>query len=159
VPKQGRFGAAAGGCQDRVRSASLAGAFNFFTPYLEQIPMLKPLPLLVVALALLFAAPAQAHSTLASSIPADGSTVSEPKAISLTFTRELRLVTVKLVGNDLDESLAVDRSAPLGKTFSVPLPAVAPGTYKVNWRAAAADGHIMTGSFSFTVAPGGAGKS
>lgn len=120
--------------------------------------MPKILSFLVLTMGLLLAAPAQAHSTLASSIPADGSTVSEPKTISLTFTRELRLVTVKLVGNDVDESLTVDRSAPLGKAFSVPLPAVAPGTYKVNWRAAAADGHIMTGSISFTVAPGGAGK-
>lgn len=120
--------------------------------------MPKTLSFLILAMGLLFAAPAQAHSTLASSIPADGSTVSEPKTLTLTFTRDLRLVTVKLVAENVDESLTVDRSAPPAKSFSVPLPAVAPATYTVKWRAAATDGHIMTGSFSFTVAASGIGK-
>ncbi len=121
--------------------------------------MPKSLSFLIVAVGLLFAAPAQAHSNLASSIPADGSTVSEPKTLTMTFTRDLRLVTVRLTSDDFDEALTVDRAAPSGRTFSVPLPAVVPGTYKVKWRAAAtADGHIMTGTFSFTVAPSGTGK-
>lgn len=113
---------------------------------------------LILAVGLLFAAPAQAHSTLASSIPADGSTVSEPKTVTMTFTRELRLVTVRLTSDDFDEALTVDRAAPPGKSFSVPLPAVAPATYKVKWRAAATDGHFMTGVFSFTVVPSSTGK-
>jgi len=114
---------------------------------------------LILVAALLFAVPAQAHSNLASSIPADGSTVSEPKAVTMTFTRNLRLVTVRLTSEDFDEALTVDRSAPAGRSFSVPLPAIVPGTYKVKWRAVATeDGHIMTGSFSFTVAASGTGK-
>lgn len=121
--------------------------------------MSKILSFPILAVALLAAAPAHAHSTLASSIPADGSTVSEqPKTLAMTFTRELRLVTVRLTAEDFDEALTVDRAAPPGKSFSVPLPAVAPATYKVKWRAAAADGHIMTGAFSFTVAASGTGK-
>jgi len=120
--------------------------------------MPKSLSFLILAMGLLFAAPAQAHSTLASSIPADGSTVSAPTTVMMTFTRELRLVTVRLTAENFDESLAVDRSAPAGKSFSVPLPAVAPATYTVKWRAAATDGHIMTGSFSFTVAASSTGK-
>lgn len=121
--------------------------------------MPKSLSFLVLTVGLLFAAPAQAHSNLASSVPADKSTVSEPKTITMTFTRDLRLVTVRLTSEDFDEALTVDRAAPFGRTFSVPLPAVGPGTYKVKWRAAAADGHIMTGTFSFTVAPSGSGKT
>jgi copper resistance protein C len=109
--------------------------------------------LAIAVAAVLSAATALAHGTLLSSIPANGATVSTPKSLSLTFTAELRLVTVRLVGADIDEALAVDKDAAPAKTFEVPLPAtVAPGTYKVNWRAAGDDGHIMSGSFAFTVA-------
>jgi methionine-rich copper-binding protein CopC len=117
--------------------------------------MSRVLPLLTAVLGLFLAAgAAQAHSTLESSVPADGATVSAPKTILMKFTRDLRLVTVRLTAENFDESLAVDRSAPAAKSFSVPLPALAPGTYTVKWRAAATDGHIMMGSLSFTVAAG-----
>ncbi|PZQ43992.1 MAG: copper resistance protein CopC, partial [Phenylobacterium zucineum] len=36
----------------------------------------------------------------------------------------------------------------LGGTFAAPLP---PGAYRVSWAIAAADGHRMTGNYSFTV--------
>ncbi len=120
--------------------------------------MQKTLVIISVVAGLLIAAQAQAHSELASSIPAGGSTVVAPKTITLTFTRELRLVTLKLIGENSDEALAVDRSAPAGKLFSVPLPAIAPGSYEVKWRAAATDGHFMRGSFSFTVAASNNGQ-
>lgn len=114
--------------------------------------MSKILSFLILSVALLAAAPAQAHSKLASSIPADGSTVSEPKTVTMTFTRDLRLVTVRLTSENFDEALTVDRAAATGTSFSLALPAIVPGTYKVKWRAAATeDGHIMTGTFSFTV--------
>jgi len=125
---------------------------------METKPVYKAIPHLVLAIGLVFAVPAQAHSELASSIPASGSTVTEPKTITLRFTRELRLVTLKLIGGKSDEALAVDRSAPAGKLFSVPLPAIAPGSYEVKWRAAATDGHFMRGSFSFTVAASNNGQ-
>ena len=118
---------------------------------MEKKPLFKAFPHLFLAMGLLFAVPVQAHSELANSVPAGGSTVTQPKIITLTFTRNLRLVTLKLISDDIDESLAVDRSAPPGKLFSVPLPDIQPGTYKVKWRAAAEDGHFMAGSFSFTV--------
>ena len=119
--------------------------------------MSKLLPLLAAALALLLAAPAFAHSTLEKSIPADGATVSAPKTLELTFTKDLRLVTVRLVADGYDKALEVDRAAPAGTTFSLPLPSLEPAKYTVKWRASATDGHIMTGSFAFTVA--GAAKS
>jgi methionine-rich copper-binding protein CopC len=117
--------------------------------------MSKFLAIFAAAIGLFVAVPAQAHSQLESSIPADRSTVTAPKTLSLTFTRELRLVTVKLLADGVEESLDVDRSAAPAKSFTIPLPAVAPGTYTVKWRAAATDGHIMTGSFMFTVAADG----
>jgi hypothetical protein len=121
--------------------------------------MFKVFVLAVAAIGLIFAGPAQAHSVLESSIPADGTTVTEPKTVSLTFTRAVRLVTLKLIAKDVDTSLPVDRSAPAAKSFSAPLPTVAPGAYEVKWTASARDGHIMTGSFSFTVAAPGSSNS
>lgn len=117
---------------------------------------MKLSPIFLVAASMLFASAVQAHSVLESSIPAGGSTVTEPKAVSLTFTRAVRLVTLKLTAKDVDTSLPVDRSAPAARSFSAPLPAVAPGKYEVKWAASARDGHIMTGSFSFKVAAGNA---
>lgn len=104
--------------------------------------------------ALLLVAPASAHSLLESSVPADGATVTEPKTVKLTFSDAVRLVTVKLTARDVDVSLPVDRSAAAAKTFSVPLEALAPAKYEVQWTAAADDGHVMTGTFAFTVAAG-----
>ena len=95
---------------------------------------------------------ARAHSALESSIPANGATVSAPKELSLTFTKAVRLVTLKLVGQEVDEALPVDRSAPAGRSFFAPLPALQPGTYEVTWTSSARDGHIMKGKVAFTVA-------
>ena len=114
--------------------------------------MIKILPFILAALSFSVGM-AWAHSTVESSIPADGATVSAPKEVSLTFTKTVRLVTLKVSGQGVDETLAVDRSAPAGRSFSVPLPALGPGKYQVKWTASARDGHIMKGSFSFTVAP------
>lgn len=114
----------------------------------------------VIAALLLLVAPAQAHSTLENSSPAAGATVTElPKTLSLTFTKAVRLMTLKLIGKDVDMALEVDRSAPAARSFSAPLPDVAPGTYEVKWTATARDGHVMTGSFSFMVEAEGVTKS
>lgn len=104
--------------------------------------------------ALLFVAPVLAHSALESSVPANGATVTDPKTMTLTFSDAVRLVTVKLTGKDADIALAVDKSAAAAKTFSLSLPALAPGTYEVKWTAGADDGHVMTGAFSFNSVAG-----
>lgn len=104
--------------------------------------------------ALLFVAPALAHSALESSVPANGATVTDPKTMTLTFSDAVRLVTLKLTANEADIVLPVDKSAAAAKTFSLPLPSLAPAQYKVKWTASANDGHVMTGSFSFTSVAG-----
>lgn len=106
---------------------------------------------LAIVAVLSFAFAAEAHSTLESSVPADGSSVTEAKFVHLTFTKAVRLATLKVIGSAGEKALAVDRSAPAGRTFSADLPALNPGKYEVKWTASARDGHIMTGSFSFTL--------
>jgi copper resistance protein C len=104
--------------------------------------------------ALFLVVPAWAHSALESSIPANGTTVTDPKTMTLTFSDAVRLVTLKLTGKDAEIVVPIDKSAAAAKTFSLPLPALAPTKYEVKWTAAADDGHVMTGSFSFTSVAG-----
>jgi len=40
------------------------------------------------------------------------------------------------------------------RMFSLPLPALGPGSYVITWRAASGDGHVMSGTIQFTVQPG-----
>jgi len=110
---------------------------------------------LAAALAgLIFVAPAWAHSVLKSSAPANGATVTDPKTVELTFSDAVRLVTLKLSAKDNEIALPVDKSAAAAKSFSLPLPVLEPAKYEVKWTASAQDGHVMTGSFSFTSVAG-----
>lgn len=101
----------------------------------------------------LLVVPAQAHSTLSSIVPADGSTVTAPKTLTMTFSHELHLVTVKLTTETADDiALPVDHKGAPAKTYSLTLPKLSAGTYTVRWTASASDGHVMKGTSSFTVA-------
>lgn len=113
--------------------------------------MSKIFAVLAAVVGLMFATSAFAHSALKSSTPADGATVTDVKTLLLTFSAELRLVTVKITGNGVDESLPVDRDAAPATSYSLALPKLPAGTVDVKWTAAAPDGHVMTGSLSFTV--------
>lgn len=117
--------------------------------------MPKHITALIVIAAMFTTLPAWAHSKVASSEPTAGSTVTAPKTLSVTFTRELRLVMLKLTADGKDDVVVpVDSAAAATKSFSFPLPALAPATYTVRWRGTGEDGHIMNGTFSFTVAGG-----
>ncbi len=99
--------------------------------------------------------PVAAHTGLESSQPAAGETVSAPvSTVSLTFNRPVEPVGSGLTV--LDEHRVEHRPDWLnsadGQTwvlkFETPL---ASADYEVRWRVAAEDGHIVEGSFSFTV--------
>jgi hypothetical protein len=100
------------------------------------------------------AASAQAHARLVSASPADGSTVVSPRAISLTFSERFAAPFSTVEVEDgrgravaLTKTVSQDGKT-LGGSFSAPLPG---GAYRVSWAIAAADGHRMTGSYTFTV--------
>jgi len=99
-----------------------------------------------------------AHAHLDRSNPPVGSTVStSPKEIVLTFSNELEpAFSGADVRNEKGATMqsgkaSVDRAD--HTQLRVPLKALPPGTYKVNWRVMSVDTHRTEGNFSFRVRP------
>lgn len=107
---------------------------------------------IALVLGLVIAAAAQAHTPLQSSAPAPDAAVAAPKAIELTFGGDVRLTALALTDSagaakHLD---AVPTAVASKFTLAVHEP-LAPGAYKVVWRAVGGDTHIISGEFVFTV--------
>lgn len=114
----------------------------------------------LIAAALLAASAAQAHPKLVRSMPVADARVAAPSAITLVFSESLvpqftgvELTRTAVPGSaemkvaSLSPGIAAD-----GKTLSIrPRARLAPGSYRVDWHAVAADTHRIKGSFSFTV--------
>jgi len=115
--------------------------------------------LTVGALAFSFAAlPASAHTVLASSDPAINSTViSLPSTVSLTFADDLVALgdsnSISITDENGNE-LTSGKLEVSGAVLSINLEASdATGVMKVEYRAVAADGHVIKGDYQFTVSP------
>lgn len=102
---------------------------------------------------ILISTSASAHADLVSTSPADGSEVDiAPAQISLTFSEPVLETGTAIVLNQADGTeIPVGPVTIEGSTISVTSPAdLAAGEYKVTWRTAADDGHVLTGEFGFT---------
>ncbi len=110
---------------------------------------------LVVAALMVLAVPvvAQAHAVLISSQPAEGATIAEaPADITLTFAGDVRVVSLVLKHDgDPDLSLPVPGGPTFARSTQAPLPALAPGAYRLEWRTIAKDMHAMSGVVNFTI--------
>ncbi len=108
------------------------------------------------ALALACAGAAFAHSLLLESSPASGATVSAPSGLTVRFNNrvEKRLSRLRLL-NERGERLPLVAPAADGPAdrLTTPLPRLGPGLYRVEWQVLSTDGHIVSGAFSFRVAP------
>ncbi len=109
--------------------------------------------LLLASLIGVWAMAAAAHSPLETSDPADGAVLdAAPAEVLFDFNGDIRLtrVTVNHDGSDLTD---LDLSAYDGfvSEFAIPMPDSGPGTYLIEWRGLGTDGHVMTGTLSFTV--------
>lgn len=114
-----------------------------------------------LALALLWATPANAHAQLLETDPQDGSEVgAAPEEVVLTFNENIEQIGAEVVitdgdgtevqdgdpqitGPDLTQPLAADRSA---------------GEYTVQWRVVSADGHPVSGEFTFSATEAAGGE-
>lgn len=96
-----------------------------------------------------------AHTHLEKATPADGAVLkAAPSALELSFGESVQLLKVDVANAaGAMQDLGFKAGAATAKTFSVPLPALVPSTYTVNWTVLGADGHRVEGHFAFTVDP------
>lgn len=115
-------------------------------------------PVLSATLALLatstvIAAPALAHTAVTkTNIANESHLTTSPKTFDVTLEHEASLASIKLTdaaGKEraIDYKPTTDRKT----AFEVPLPALENGSYKIEWKTIAKDGHVMDGAVSFMV--------
>ena len=116
--------------------------------------MWRPFILAVTLLAAPISA-AFAHTMVQSVSIADGARLqASPPQVTITFQHAARFGSVRLQ-TAAGERIPIAFTSPTAatNTFTIPLPALAPDSYRLTWRVIAEDGHVMTGSVSFTVVP------
>jgi methionine-rich copper-binding protein CopC len=95
-----------------------------------------------------------AHSEKEGTTPVDGAQLTEtPDMIHMVFDDPMRITMVRLLKADGTE-IPMERDTGLEPSLEFhaePAP-LAPGSYTVEWRGLASDGHAMQGSFSFELA-------
>jgi copper resistance protein C len=114
--------------------------------------------LLLAAVAVLAPAPATAHSLLVGATPAAGSVVTTPPLhLNLRFNNriEKRLSRVRLVDERGAVATALIEAGVTDAPDSVTarLPPLAPGAWRVEWQVFSTDGHVVSGSYGFRLAP------
>ncbi|WP_179476017.1 copper resistance CopC family protein [Mycolicibacterium vinylchloridicum] len=116
--------------------------------------------LLIATMALAGTAVAWAHATRIAADPApDSSLATAPSRVSATFNEQLHndFAAMTVVGPD--GNLWSDGTPQVqGAVVSVGVRPLGPaGTYTVNYRVTSADGHVVSGSWSFTLTAAGDG--
>ena len=104
----------------------------------------------------LFAAGAQAHAFLDHASPRVGSTVSAaPHEVRLWFSQALEpQFSAAQVRSSAGGVVGTGRVDPGdAKQLVIPVGALAPGKYKVDWKVLSVDTHRTEGSFGFEVKP------
>lgn len=97
-----------------------------------------------------------AHTVLKESTPTEGSALNaSPEQIHLSFTEEVRLLRLDVVTvlesgeRKVDIGFAPESAA---KTeYSVPLPELSLGKYRVDWSVMGADSHAVQGAVAFSI--------
>lgn len=108
--------------------------------------------LVAVALTVVGAGPAHAHTALLESTPAEGAEVDAPAEVSLVFNQALIQLGNELTVTDAAGTVTVlEPLFPEGHIVAAELPVLAAGPATVNWRVVSADGHPVEGVLTFTV--------
>jgi len=113
---------------------------------------------IVAACAVLLVGTAFAHAMLDKAVPAVGGRVATaPSRVGLVFTERLEPAFSKVevldsTGRRVDRGdSAVDAKA--RDHMGVSLQSLAPGRYRVVWRAVSVDTHVTSGDYAFDVGP------
>jgi methionine-rich copper-binding protein CopC len=110
------------------------------------------LGLLLLTLLCLPVAPAAAHNVLRSSSPASGEHLpAPPREVRLEFTDDVIELGTQVAVTGPAGPVETGQALVAGTEVTAVLPAGLPaGGYEVAWRASSADGHPISGTFSFT---------
>jgi len=94
---------------------------------------------------------AVAHSGLQDSTPANGAMLNQsPEDLMLEFSMEVKLVKVQLTDQSGEAIKLINKPSKNFETnFSIALPLLDMGSYKVKWIAMGKDAHKMKGDFTF----------
>ncbi|NBC36427.1 copper resistance protein CopC [Novosphingobium sp. FSY-8] len=126
-------------------------------------PLARPLAVAAASAAMAIAAPAIAHPKVVTATPAEGATLAQVPAVSLTFSEALvadgssvSIVMTAMPGmadhppmkmGGVKVALSEDKLT-LTATPARPLPK---GSYAAKWFVTAANGHTVEGALTFTV--------
>ena len=112
---------------------------------------------LAIAGLVIGANPASAHNVLKSSSPADGKKVARtPSSVVLTFDEPAIAIGTKLVITGPEGPVQIGKPSLVDNTVTQDLQPGSPaGAYTVDWRITSADGHPISGSFTFTAEAAG----
>lgn len=115
--------------------------------------------LLVLLAAIASAGPssALAHSELRRSSPASGAVLGRsPERVELVFGERVQLTALRLFRVGGEEIPLPRRAIREADSETIPLPPIAAGAYRIEWRIISADGHPVGGTITFRVdAPAG----
>ena len=108
---------------------------------------------LAVSLLLAMSAAVAAHAEFERSTPADGETVQgSPRVIRAFFSEGLADGSEMALLDEDGTTIAEGTIDPANPTrMRIDPPELEPGDYEVQWKAFADDGHLETGTFTFTV--------
>jgi methionine-rich copper-binding protein CopC len=116
----------------------------------------------ILALGVLGAGPASAHSQLTSTSPVDGAVLdTAPTEVRLTFDSTLLDDTDTISINDENGNVVSSiHPKPEGDSVAIPWPAGTPaGTYQVAYRVVCGDGHPVVGAINVTLTAAAAGAA
>jgi methionine-rich copper-binding protein CopC len=84
---------------------------------------------------------------------AEGAVLKEaPKTVEIVFAHEVVVQDMRLTGpNGKAMSIAYKPDAKRVGALKLPLPALGPGSYRLAWRTAGGDGHVMRGGVNFSL--------
>lgn len=107
----------------------------------------------LAAMALAAPGAAAAHTMVKSVSIAEGAKLkAAPPSVTVTMGHPVGVGGASLAtaaGKDVPLQFKPTRA--MTATFTVPLPKLAPDSYRLSWRTVSDDGHVMTGGVSFTV--------
>jgi methionine-rich copper-binding protein CopC len=104
----------------------------------------------------LTAAPALAHSTVKSTVPASGTVLlSSPQEVVINFNEAARLTSVVLVEAGMPErKLPFTPPSGSANTFTMSTPNLGSGRNEIKWKALSKDGHPISGSIIIVIRSG-----